>query len=361
MMRTIRTLATLVLVFVAASSSSAVGPGDDALIVRTAARLDALTISIYGSADELRAAEWVNYHRIEDGTAACMRAAGRAYRPVPFEPFYRDFTDADVGYGTGRASVVDSLTEHGRRLVRNEEAFARVRRAEAERRVAAADVDTFNTCTAPYEHRAYYDIDLPASAQRLDLDDLVAPLRDLPEVAAAAKPYRSCMRTRGYTVDDRDDFLFSPRPAAPSRPCSAPTRPAAGPPTRSPCGPSPPVSRPGSSSTAHSWTQSAGNGGARSSRQPNSRAEHRRSSPSAASCRAARRYVLPTTSGNSTMTGVTDEQRRQQMIDDLRRMRERCEPKSNQNRRYLRSSNAVSALRWIIDDLAKERSPHQDR
>jgi hypothetical protein len=61
------------------------------------------------------------------------------------------------------------------------------------------------------------------------------------------------------------------------------------------------------------------------------------------------------------MTGVNEEQRLQQMIDDLRRMRERCEPKSNQNPRYLRYSNAVSALRWIIDDLAKERSLQQDR
>lgn len=51
----------------------------------------------------------------------------------------------------------------------------------------------------------------------------------------------------------------------------------------------------------------------------------------------------------TTMIGVTDEQRLQQMIDELRRMRERCEPKSNQNPRYLRYSNAVSALRWIID------------
>jgi len=32
------------------------------------------------------------------------------------------------------------------------------------------------------------------------------------------------------------------------------------------------------------------------------------------------------------------------MIDELRRIRERCEPKSNQNPRYLRYSNAVSAL-----------------
>ena len=44
----------------------------------------------------------------------------------------------------------------------------------------------------------------------------------------------------------------------------------------------------------------------------------------------------------------------EQMIDDLRRQREGCEPKSNQNPRYLRYSNAVSALRWIIDDIRRE-------
>jgi hypothetical protein len=42
------------------------------------------------------------------------------------------------------------------------------------------------------------------------------------------------------------------------------------------------------------------------------------------------------------------------MIDELRQMREQCEPKSNQNARYLRYSNAVTSLRWIIDDLSKE-------
>ncbi|MCM0674131.1 hypothetical protein NCC78_05375 [Micromonospora phytophila] len=53
---------------------------------------------------------------------------------------------------------------------------------------------------------------------------------------------------------------------------------------------------------------------------------------------------------------MTQEDRLQRMIEELRRMREKCEPKSNQNRRYLRYSNAVSALRWIIDDLAKEQA-----
>ncbi len=44
----------------------------------------------------------------------------------------------------------------------------------------------------------------------------------------------------------------------------------------------------------------------------------------------------------------------ERMIDDLRRQREICEPKSNQNPRYLHYSNAVSALRWIIDDIRRE-------
>jgi hypothetical protein len=56
------------------------------------------------------------------------------------------------------------------------------------------------------------------------------------------------------------------------------------------------------------------------------------------------------------LAGMTNVKRLHEMIDELRRMRERCEPKSNQNPRYLRYSNAVSALRWIIDDIAKEHA-----
>ncbi|MEV6603766.1 MULTISPECIES: hypothetical protein [unclassified Kutzneria] len=52
---------------------------------------------------------------------------------------------------------------------------------------------------------------------------------------------------------------------------------------------------------------------------------------------------------------MTETDRLRDMIDELRRMRSRCEPKSNQNPRYLRYSNAVSALKWIINDLAAER------
>ncbi|MBU2666246.1 hypothetical protein KOI35_22345 [Actinoplanes bogorensis] len=56
------------------------------------------------------------------------------------------------------------------------------------------------------------------------------------------------------------------------------------------------------------------------------------------------------------LTKDQSAQRLQDMIDQLRHMREQCEPKSNQNPRYLRYSNAVSALRWIIDDMAHEQA-----
>jgi hypothetical protein len=46
--------------------------------------------------------------------------------------------------------------------------------------------------------------------------------------------------------------------------------------------------------------------------------------------------------------------RLQRMIDDLRRVREHCEPKSNQNPLHLHCSNAVSALKWIIENSATE-------
>jgi hypothetical protein len=51
---------------------------------------------------------------------------------------------------------------------------------------------------------------------------------------------------------------------------------------------------------------------------------------------------------------MTDIERLQQMIDDLRRLRNKCEPKNNQDQRYLRYSNAVSSILWIISDLQAE-------
>jgi hypothetical protein len=51
---------------------------------------------------------------------------------------------------------------------------------------------------------------------------------------------------------------------------------------------------------------------------------------------------------------VTDIQALERMIADLRSLRNGCEPKTNTNPRYLRYSNAVSALLWIIEDLRAE-------
>ncbi len=45
----------------------------------------------------------------------------------------------------------------------------------------------------------------------------------------------------------------------------------------------------------------------------------------------------------TVQAGMTDAGRLHEMIDELRQMLEQCEPKSNQNSRYLRYSNAVSA------------------
>lgn len=69
---------------------------------------------------------------------------------------------------------------------------------------------------------------------------------------------------------------------------------------------------------------------------------------------AARSVVRIAASGDTRKMDKVREL--EQMIDALRRQREACEPKSNQNPRYLRYSNAVSAMRWIIDDLRRETS-----
>ena len=188
-------------------------------VEKAAARLDALTVAITGGVEELRASERLNYHRVEGGTAACMAAAGRPYRKRPFVSFYDGFTDADLGYGTGRASIIDSVTEMGRRLVLNEIAYARMERAglanPAGAGVAPADVDTLNRCTAQFQHRSYGDIDPPPGAYELanSLDmELGEAIGDDRRTQAAWESYRPCMRARvGEDVPDRSDFLFRPR------------------------------------------------------------------------------------------------------------------------------------------------------
>ncbi len=50
-----------------------------------------------------------------------------------------------------------------------------------------------------------------------------------------------------------------------------------------------------------------------------------------------------------------DAARLERMAEELREVRGRtCEPKINTNPRYLRLSNAVSALTWVADDLRRE-------
>ncbi|MFI5934431.1 hypothetical protein [Actinoplanes sp. NPDC051494] len=183
-------------------------------VTDTAARLDRLTIEITGTVTQRRRAERRNYRRIEGGKAACMRAAGHPYRKMPFTSFYADFTDADLGYGSGYGSTVDDITDRGRRQILNELAFARLERAGAiEPSVPAADVAAYNACSSRYDYRLYHDFDMPAGAERLSgFPDLLGPVLADPTVRAAMRPYRGCMKSRyGYDVDERTDFLFTPR------------------------------------------------------------------------------------------------------------------------------------------------------
>jgi hypothetical protein len=53
---------------------------------------------------------------------------------------------------------------------------------------------------------------------------------------------------------------------------------------------------------------------------------------------------------------MTDIERLQGMIGELRRQRNRCEPKANTNTRYLKYSTAVLAINWVITDLQAEEA-----
>jgi hypothetical protein len=58
----------------AVMASPVPGPPESTVdVMVTAARLDALTRSLTGSIEELRAAELVSYHRGESAVVACMR------------------------------------------------------------------------------------------------------------------------------------------------------------------------------------------------------------------------------------------------------------------------------------------------
>jgi hypothetical protein len=51
---------------------------------------------------------------------------------------------------------------------------------------------------------------------------------------------------------------------------------------------------------------------------------------------------------------MNDVQHLEQMNEELRRMREKCEPKTRDNPRYHAYSSAISSLLTIIDDLRAE-------
>jgi hypothetical protein len=179
-------------------------------IAVTAARLDALYLRIAGNRQEQRASELINYHRIEGGIYRCMRAAGKSYRIAPFVSRFDDFRNSDLGFGSGRGSVFDSITDRGRVSILNELAGARYARAgvlDWWSWVPAADAATFNRCTAPYQHRMYPDIEPPAGVYELSgFPGLLDTIERDPAVIAVMRPYRS-----GYDVDERTDFLFAQR------------------------------------------------------------------------------------------------------------------------------------------------------
>jgi hypothetical protein len=185
-------------------------------IAATAARLDALHVRIHGNRAERQASELINYHRVEGGMAACMRAAGKPYRIRPFISRYDDFTDADLGFGSGSGSVFDSITDRGRRGILNELAGARYAREgllDSWGSVRPADSATRNRCAAPFQYRLYPDFDPPAGVNRFSgIAELLGPIARDPAVIAAMRPYRGCMKRYGYTVtEERTDLLFAPR------------------------------------------------------------------------------------------------------------------------------------------------------
>jgi hypothetical protein len=53
---------------------------------------------------------------------------------------------------------------------------------------------------------------------------------------------------------------------------------------------------------------------------------------------------------------VTDIERLQAMVGELRRQRNRCEPKRPDNPRYQRYSMAVTGINWVISALQAEEA-----
>ncbi len=189
------------------------GPARSFDLAATVARLDALERRIQGSVAERRAWEYLNYRRVETGTAGCMRAHGRPYRMSPYVSFYQDFTDADWGF-SGRATPIDRPWS-GHLFVKIAAADARMARGGVTEPApgSPADVPVLQACMDRYHDQPWYDVDAPPGVYRLsDLAVILDAVDRDPGVVAAMREYPACIEARyGMTVTDLDDFLNAQR------------------------------------------------------------------------------------------------------------------------------------------------------
>lgn len=175
-------------------------------LAATAARLDDLHRRTHGTLEEKRASEKLNYHRIERGIADCMRERGRPYTMPPFADFYRDFTDDDLGYGTGRMTVIDSLTAGPRVYELNDLARNRLRG----RVYRPEDGAVMQGCMDRFGGQGFTEVEPPGGWEAIpEMREILFAIAADPGVTAAMRDYRVCMKRRyGYVVEAREDFLM---------------------------------------------------------------------------------------------------------------------------------------------------------
>ncbi|MBW6433807.1 hypothetical protein KZ829_08665 [Actinoplanes hulinensis] len=216
-----RIVAALIWAMVLAGTVSPAAGAEAVDSAGVAARLDRLTLEISGNVVERRAHLLVNYHRVEGGIEACMRDLGKPYQSHPYVDFYRDFTDADLGFGTGYGTVFDSLTDRGRIQALNEEAAARVWESGLYD-YATPPAPGLDGCRERFGNRDYQDPEPPHPAvdQLSGFAELVTIVSRDPGVRDGMRHYPKCMKQRyGYDVPgERTDLLFAPRLDPPPNP-----------------------------------------------------------------------------------------------------------------------------------------------
>ena len=198
------------------SAGAAQAPAPVPDIATTAAALDRLTVAVNGNVKQLTALQLLNYRRLEGGIARCMRAAGHPYRKAAYVNSFQDFSDADLGFGSGSGSVFDPVINGGRRIVVHAIGSARLERAGVfDHGVPARDNAAFQKCRARFDYRQYPDFDRPAALAPMQyLPGLTDGIATHPAVKAAMLPYESCMKRKyGYVAEaeERTDFLYAPR------------------------------------------------------------------------------------------------------------------------------------------------------